>query len=622
MTYGTLVLEVAGRTRTVTISARPDVLTRLRRVLPRVAQTAGAIRVRATPEVCRDIRWVCERWPLEMDAATWSWLCAESADHQAQTEAFAGVLDGSVPARPLATALPLRSYQAAAVELAIRTRGLLVGDELGVGKTAIGIGLVAQLDARPAVVVTMTHLPRQWEAELQRFLPGVRTFIPRKASPYSLLERGTAHPFRFPANEAERERWPDVWILPYSKLRGWADTLRQFARAVIFDEAHELRAGHGATVSDKYVAARVLAEGCDYRLGLTGTPVFNYGADLWSIVNVLRSDSLGSLEEFRREWCAHEDRVRDPATFGVYLRSAGLYIRRTRADVGRELPALTVSTIPIDADPKPLREAQSVAAELARRILARTQDERGELFRAHGELDWRLRQATGIAKAPAVAAFVQLLVEQGEQVLLFGWHRAVYDLWVDAFQTAKIKFGLYTGEESTREKEEAVRAFVAGETQVLVMSLRSGAGLDGLQHSACSAVVHGELDWSPAVHKQGTGRVHRDGQEKRVTAYFPIAEIGSDPVIVDVLGVKRQQAIGVEDPTGSDLAPVADVDRVRQLARSYLVALGEKVEEPAVLPETEQAVNAANPTESVSDPSLVVAPQLAMPYAAGVEREA
>ena len=105
-------------------------------------------------------------------------------------------------------------------------------------------------------------------------------------------------------------------------------------------------------------------------------------------------------------------------------------------------------------------------------------------------------------------------------------------------QLSDLKPALYTGSETPKEKEQSKEAFVAGEATVLIISLRSGAGLDGLQ-SVASTVVFGELDWSPGVHEQCIGRVFRDGQESPVMAYFLLAEEGSDPVVADVLGIKK-----------------------------------------------------------------------------------
>jgi len=115
------------------------------------------------------------------------------------------------------------------------------------------------------------------------------------------------------------------------------------------------------------------------------------------------------------------------------------------------------------------------------------------------------------------------------------------------------------------------KRFIEGDLDILIISLRSGAGLDGLQGS-CSVVVFGELDWSPAVHEQAIGRIHRDGQENSVVAYFLMAEDGADPVIAETLGLKREQMEGIRDPSKGDILEKVDTsgDRVRRLAAAYL----------------------------------------------------
>lgn len=102
------------------------------------------------------------------------------------------------------------------------------------------------------------------------------------------------------------------------------------------------------------------------------------------------------------------------------------------------------------------------------------------------------------------------------------------------------------------------------------MSLRSGAGLDGLQE-VCHVCVFGELDWAPATHDQVIGRLHRDGQDDPVVAYFLVSEGGSDPLMAEVLGIKRGQSDPILDPDAPILRPVDQTgDRVRALAESVL----------------------------------------------------
>jgi hypothetical protein len=56
--------------------------------------------------------------------------------------------------------------------------------------------------------------------------------------------------------------------------------------------------------------------------------------------------------------------------------------------------------------------------------------------------------------------------------------------------------------------------------------------------------VFGEIDWSPGVHKQCIGRVHRDGQDEPCTAYFLLSEAGAGPIMAGVLGMKRDRLKG------------------------------------------------------------------------------
>ena len=166
-----------------------------------------------------------------------------------------------------------------------------------------------------------------------------------------------------------------------------------------------------------------------------------------------------------------------------------------------------------------------------------------------------------------MADFVRMLVESGERVVLYGWHREVYRIRQD--RMVDLCPAMFTGTETVPQKEEAKRRFIAGETPVLIMSLRAGAGIDGLQH-VCRTVVVGELDWTPGVHEQCAGRVFRDGQKDPVTAYFLIADHGAHPVVADVVNLKKLQIDGLRDPDRPLVETAAPSDAVRRLAEEFL----------------------------------------------------
>lgn len=556
------------------IRCEPHVMLRAKRVFAQVSKRQqGEIVLHDTPAASRDLEWFLERYPMEVEEPVR--LTRRAREHDQAMATVQRVLEATGEPAAFDLAVPARRYQRAAAELVLATGRLLLGDDVGLGKTATAICVISDPRARPAVVVTLTHLPAQWREQIRKFAPSLNVLIPRKGTPQAREIELLSGLIR-----------PDVIVLNYAKLAGWAETLAQVVqpRTVVFDEVQELRTGSG---SAKFAAAQHLAQGCAYRMGLSATPIYNYGGEIYSVLEPLAPGELGTRGEFGQEWCAYgaadtKAKIKEPKAFGTFLRERGLLLRRTCSDVRDEVPELADPiSIPhvVDSDTSVLAEAQSAAAELARIILS-TSTTSAEKFEASGEIDWRLRQATGLAKAPYVAAFVRMLLESDDdaKVLLYGWHHAVYKLWVDSLR--EYRPALFTGQESTAQKEESKRAFLDGDARVLVMSLRAGAGLDGLQEK-CRLVVFGELDWSPGVHEQCIGRVHRPGQKDVVRAFFLHSTEGSDPIMVEVLGLKKAQVRGIRDPDAALVEKLqSSGDHIRKLAEACLARAGRAVPAP------------------------------------------
>jgi len=175
------------------------------------------------------------------------------------------------------------------------------------------------------------------------------------------------------------------------------------------------------------------------------------------------------------------------------------------------------------------------------------------------------RQATGIAKAPFVCAFVRALAEGGEKVLLMAHHHAVMDIYKRELKA--LNPGFITGRETDKQKDEAAAAFMDGKTDLLCISLRSASGLN-LQRATC--VVFGELDWSPAVHSQAEDRAHRIGQKDSLLCYYLVSPKGSDRDMQDALGLKVSQFVAImgdAQPSREDrfIQQTEARERIRQL---------------------------------------------------------
>lgn len=555
--FGSLHRNKAG---TWVIDAEPHVHMRAKRIFGKLSkQAAGILALSDSPDTCRDLVWFMDRYPLTMTDGDRVTLLDGARLHRETIRRLESLIDPNYQPPDFQLAIPPRSYQAREAAIYLANGSLLIGDDVGLGKTAAAICSFTDARVLPAAVVTLTHLPRQWEEEIRKFAPDLRVHIIKKGTPYE-LPKFVGH-------------GPDVVILNYHKLAGWSKVLASYVKSVVFDEVQELRHRDSA----KYSAAEYLTTHLKYRLGLSATPIYNYGAEIYSILNLLKPGSLGTPGEFAIEWCGGmyadgKARLKDPKAFGTWAREAFLLIRHTRQEVGRELPEVIRVPHRVEADTAALDRVENTAAQLAKLILAQGETMRGQKWQASEQLTTLLRQATGIAKAPYVADFVRLLVEAGERVVLCGWHREVYDIW-----NAKLKDlnpVMYTGSETDAQKESAKQAFMKGKSQVLLLSLRSGAGMNGLQEVS-SCIVFGELDWSPGVHEQCIGRLNRDGQKNPVVAYFLVTDDGADPAIAEVLGVKRQQIEGIRNPTIDFLERLeTDGAHAKRLATMYLKQRG------------------------------------------------
>ena len=475
------------------IETEPHVSIRLKRWFPRIdsADYGRKHRLRATPENCLDLQVFLQRYPMDVRPSE-RFLEERANEHKERMSLVDRFLRGEGNDKLFPLKLPPREYQGLAANMWLTTGGLLLADDVGLGKTLVAFCGFIDPRLRPALVVTLSHLPFQWASELEKFTD-LRCHILKRGTPYDILDK--------------QGRLPDVIISNYHKLDGWAETLDGVVRSVAFDECQELR--HKGT--QKYEAAKRVADSVDFRLGLSATPIYNYGGEIWNVCNVIVPDALGTWEEFSREWCEFQGQryvIDDPAAFGVYARETGVMLRRTRKEVKRELPGVIRVPQWVQSDPEEFKKLKGQAIELAKLILRQSQEFRGQKMQAAGEFDMRMRQATGIAKAPFVADFVRFLVEENETpVVLYGWHRDVYEIWLEklrgnpAHGVADLNPVMYTGTESPNQKEWAKQEFLSGRSKVMVISLRAGLGMDGLQ-DMCHICVFGELDWSPGVHEQ------------------------------------------------------------------------------------------------------------------------
>lgn len=558
--YGTL--SYNRRAKCWTVKADPSVIEMIARLFPESECPArGEARFPLNRRTAGSLNWLMMRYPLEIaarDLPRWQ-DAIESAREWALRRAIAEKYPEAVTPPAAFFAGELMSFQQEGLSYLLRNERALLADEMGLGKTVQAIALLAQTRQLPALIIVPPHLVRNWQREIAQFLRlpgGVRVHVLRGLSPYELPQA-------------------DIYICHYLLLRGWKETLPKLGfKTLVFDEIQELRRAG----TEKYSAASLLSSACERVVGLSGTPIYNKGGEIWNVVNILEFQFLGSWENFTRQWCDGYGRgvVMKPELLGEHLRREGLMLRRTKADVLPELPSKRRLVQEIDAD-------DALYERLTREVLTKLRLLRdGEnltpSMRAllEDQVSQQERQATGVAKAAYVCAFVRALLEGGEKVLLFAHHHAVMDIYRQELRTFSPAF--ITGRETEEEKDRAQRAFMEGRTDLCCVSLRAAAGMN-LQRATC--VVFGELDWSPAVHSQAEDRAHRIGQKDSLLCYYLVSPRGSDQDMQEALGLKVSQFLSLMGDLPMPQAQAAASGEIaREHVRKMLARLAEKENEP------------------------------------------
>ncbi len=506
---------------------------------PRVINDSMSVR--------KDILWFIDRYKLDISESDIELMKKGAKKYDKIIESSKKAYFEYTPIK-LDFALPLRKYQEQAVALALHKKSILIADQVGLGKTPIGIAIGSK--NLPAICVVPPHLVSQWEFEIKKFLPKARVCAIKSWKDVESLPEA------------------DFYIDAYSRIYKGTDYLLKIKpKTLILDEVHSLR----RNTTKKYRSVKTITNVCKYVVGLSATPVMNYGSELYSIYGILNDGCLGDEGSFNREWCEWGS-IRDPKLLGNFLKKNFLMIRRTRKEVDMQLDKVNRIVYNVDANMDTLRAFDEEAKILAMKVITGDFKEAGQSAR---EFDYKLRQATGIAKAKAVAQVVKMVVESGEKVVLFGWHRDVYDIWLKELNN--LGCVMYTGSETIKEKEKSLKKFIDGEANVFIISLRSGAGINGLQEVS-SYAIFGELDWSSGVIDQCIGRLWRDGQENKVTAMFITIDDGADPVMKKVIGKKSMEAKKILNPEAQVLAQIGDKNQILGLAKEWLKKNGIEVD--------------------------------------------
>jgi non-specific serine/threonine protein kinase len=442
----------------------------------------------------------------------------------------------------------LRPYQQVGVRwlylLAKLGLGACLADDMGLGKTIQVLSLLLVLKRQtngkqqPSLLVAPASLLANWASELERFAPSLKALI--------------AHPSALPAADLrtlgpDRLQDVDLVITSYGSLLRVPWIAEVAWRLVVLDEAQAIKNPDAKqTRTAKALNARA-------RFALTGTPIENRLADLWSIFDFVNPGLLGSSKEFTNFVKRLADRPHN--SYGPLRELVRPYIlRRLKTD------KTVIADLPDKAEVKAfcqLSRKQAALYEQAVKDLA-AQLEDAEGIQRKGLVLSFLMRFKQICNHPSqwlgdgswseddsgkwarLRDIAEVIAAKQEKMLVFTQFREVIAPLASFLGSVFGRPGLVLhGETEVKKRKEVVRRFQEDEAVgFFVLSLKAGGA--GLNLTAASHVVHFDRWWNPAVENQATDRAFRIGQTRNVLVHKFVCRGTVEEKIDQLIESKRQ----------------------------------------------------------------------------------
>jgi len=416
--------------------------------------------------------------------------------------------------------------------------GGCLADDMGLGKT---VQVLALLESRreegagPSLVVVPRSLVFNWEQEVQRFTPQLRVLVHGGAG----RRRGVEHLADY-----------DLVITTYGTLRRDVAAMRdmEFDYAIL-DEAQAIKnAGTEGAKAARLIRAR-------HRLAMTGTPIENRLAELWSLLEFLNPGLLGKASVFgalvRRVDGANGDR--DEARTLLSRAVRPYILRRTKAQVAPELPERLEQTLMVELSPEERKLYNELRDHYRNSLLGRIDSQGLARSKMHVlEALLRLRQAAchpglvdptrreeSSSKIDMLLSRVAEATAEDHKVLVFSQFTSLLAIVRAQMDAAGTRYAYLDGD--TRDRQQAVAEFQEDpECRVFLVSLKAGGV--GLNLTAAEYVYLLDPLWNPAVEAQAIDRAHRIGQTRRVFAQRLIARDTVEEKVLALQESKRDLA--------------------------------------------------------------------------------
>jgi SNF2 family DNA or RNA helicase len=391
---------------------------------------------------------------------------------------------------------------------------------MGLGKTVQLLALlvaerVAGERLAPTLLVCPMSVVGNWQREAERFAPDLRVHV----------HHGQGRQGGEQLAEAVRDQ--DLVITTYGLAVRDQEALSALGWGrVVLDEAQNVK----NSAARQAQAIRALR--APQRVALTGTPVENRLAELWSIMQFLNPGLLGSASDFRRRFAVPVERYRDDEAAELLRKLTGPFVlRRLKTDrsIIADLPEKVDMKVYCNITREQATLYQAVLDDMLARIDAAGEDieRRGLVLAAMMKLKQVLNHPRQLlrdgsrleGRSGKLARLEEILEEvmaEGDRALLFTQFAEMGDL-LRAHLRERLgrEVPFLHGGTPRRARDEMVAWFQsAAGPPLLILSLKAGG--TGLNLTAANHVIHFDRWWNPAVEDQATDRAFRIGQRRDV----------------------------------------------------------------------------------------------------------
>lgn len=427
--------------------------------------------------------------------------------------------------------------------------GAILADEMGLGKSIQTLIFLKQVIKEnkncKILIVTPTSLCYNWEKEIEKFTLSLsyKVFTGNKEI----------------RKEAIKNCEANIFITSYGLVREDLEIYKDLNFEVcIIDEAQNIKNPNTG------IAKAVKTINANCKIALTGTPLENSLAELWSIFDFIMPGFFEILTDFNKKYNVKNFEQEDINRINrLNKKIKPFMLRRKKKDVVTDLPDKIENNIFIE-----LGESQK---KLYASLVDKTKKELDELIQTEGftksrfkilELLTRLRQCCihpGIiydnykgdsSKIEEVIKVIKESIDNGNKMLIFSSFRTALFILEKKLKEENIDYYLIDGSASSKKRMEMVSKFNEDDTKVFLIMLKAGG--TGLNLTSASVVMHLDLWWNPQVENQATDRAHRIGQKNTVEVVKFITKGTIEERILELQQKKKKLADSIIDGEAKD----------------------------------------------------------------------